>query len=501
MSASAAKGERLKGLAHGGALNIVGALCQQGAMFFLTALIARRLGSADLGRFALMYALLSVLGILTLCGFRAALTRFIAVQLSDGDDGAVRGTIRLCVGASVGASVAIGVALFAAAGPVSQFFFHDHSLVLGVQCVALALPAATVRDAALAASQGWRTQRAFTLIGWVYEPLVRLALTAVLIALGLGLTGAFAALVFGAWTAAAAAVWALRRRTATLALAPLRTATSSIISFSMVSWATTIASTGLIWADTLLLGHFRSSADVGVYTVATRLVTLAVFVMAPINAAFAPQFAHHFHRGERDDMARIYTAATGWIVRLSLPAFALLLIFPEDLLALFGGEFKTGAAVTITLAIGQLVNAFTGPCGTALNMAGHVTVNLVNNVVTLAFNVGLNLWLIPEYGAIGAALAWTLSLGAVNLARLVEVYLIMGLVPFDLGTLKALASFVVASLVALGIRAWVPPGYQALVVGGIALAGAYLVTTLLLGLQPEERDVVAAFRGRTTRSA
>jgi O-antigen/teichoic acid export membrane protein len=269
----------------------------------------------------------------------------------------------------------------------------------------------------------------------------------------------------------------------------------------MVSWATTIASTGLIWADTLLLGHFRSSEDVGVYTVATRLVTLAVFVMAPINAAFAPQFAHHFHRGEREDMARIYTAATGWIVRLSLPAFALLLIFPEDLLALFGGEFKTGAAVTVTLAIGQLVNAFTGPCGTALNMAGHVSVNLVNNVLTLAFNVGLNLWLIPEYGAIGAALAWTLSLGAVNLARLVEVYLIMGLVPFDLGTLKALASFVVASLVALGVKAWLPPGYLALVVGGIGLAGAYLVTTLVLGLQPEEREVVAAFRTRTPRDA
>jgi O-antigen/teichoic acid export membrane protein len=263
-----------------------------------------------------------------------------------------------------------------------------------------------------------------------------------------------------------------------------------------VSWGTTLASSGLIWADTLLLGHFRSAGDVGLYTVATRLVTLAVFVMAPINAAFAPAFAHHFHRGERAAMAQTYTAATGWILRLSLPAFAVLAIFPQGLLGLFGGDYRKGAAVTVALAIGQFVNALTGPCGTALNMAGRVYLNMINNVVALALNVGLNLWLIPAHGAYGAAIAWMVSLGVVNVARLVETYVVVRTWPFDAGTLKALVAGAIASVAAIALRGLLGGGTVSLVISVLGLAVVYVGVTLALGFQPREVEVIAALRRR-----
>jgi O-antigen/teichoic acid export membrane protein len=486
---------QLNRLARGSALNIVGSVVQQASMFFTTALIARALGSGDLGAYALVYAMLSILGLVAMCGFRAALTRFVAIQLADDDDARVRGTIRLCLGVSVGLALLI-MALLLAFAPVLGRVFHGHHIVTGILCVALALPGATLRDTALAATQGWRTQRAFTMIGWIYEPLVRLVLTAVLIVLGFGVVGAWAALLFGTWTAAGAAWLALRRRTARLRRDAIVTQAREIFSFSMVSWGTTLASQGLIWADTLLLGHFKSAGEVGVYTVATRLVTLAVFVMAPINAAFAPQFAHHFHRGERAAMAQTYTAATGWILRLSLPAFAVLIIFPGGLLALFGSDYRTGAAVTVSLAVGQFVNALTGPCGTALNMAGRVDLNMMNNIAALVLNIGLNLWLIPTHGAYGAAIAWMVSLSLVNLARLLETYLVVHSWPFDLGTVKALGAGIVASAVAVALRALLGPGTVALVVCVIGLAVAYLGTTVGLGLEPREAAAVRALRRR-----
>ena len=39
--------------------------------------------------------MLSLLGLLALSGFRAGLTRFVAVHLADDDPAAVRGTVRL----------------------------------------------------------------------------------------------------------------------------------------------------------------------------------------------------------------------------------------------------------------------------------------------------------------------------------------------------------------------------------------------------------------------
>jgi O-antigen/teichoic acid export membrane protein len=233
--------------------------------------------------------------------------------------------------------------------------------------------------------------------------------------------------------------------------------------------------------------------------VATRLVTLAVFVMAPINAAFAPQFAHHFHLGERSAMAQTYTAATGWILRLSLPAFAVLVIFPRGLLGLFGDDYRTGAAVTVALAIGQLINALTGPCGTALNMAGRVHLNMVNNIVALGLNIGLNLWLIPAHGAYGAAIAWMVSLGVVNVARLIETYLVVRTWPFDVGTLKALAAGMFASLAGLALRGLLGQGTAALVVSVAGLVVVYVAVTVVLGFQPRETEVINALRRRDLR--
>lgn len=479
----------LSGLARGGSLNLVGAVCNQVALFAITAALARELGRQELGRYALCYAMLSMLGLLSLCGFRSALTRFIAMSLADDDAARLRGTVRLGMGLSIVSSVVLGAALAAAAGPLAAVF-HDPGLATGIRLTALTLPAATFSDAALAATQGWRTQRPFTLIGRVYEPVARLVLTIVALLLGMGLTGVFWALVVGAWTAAALAARSLWVRLRATSRARPTFATRAIFSFSMVSWASTLASTGLIWADTLLLGRLTTTDDVGVYNVATRLVTLAVFVMAPINAAFAPQIAHLHHRGDTAGLARTYTAATTWIVRLSLPAFVVLAVFPSDLLRLFGKEYAVGAAVTAILAFGQLVNAATGPCGTVLNMSGRVALNMVNNSVVLVANVALNLWLIPRYGIVGAAIAWSVSLGAVNLARVIQVRTIVGITPLDAGVAKAGLAAVAAAVAALVVRVTVHQPDARTVVGLAVVVVVYLGATLALGFSASDRLVI-----------
>ncbi|HET7475025.1 MAG TPA: flippase [Dermatophilaceae bacterium] len=479
----------LSGLARGGVLNLVGALCSQGTLLLITVLIARFLTRQDVGRYALCFAMMSLLGLLSLAGFRAALTRFVAMFVADADAGRIRGTVRLGVWVSLVSSTVLGLLLTMLAGPIATLF-RDPGLVTGIQLTGLSIPAMTISDAALAATQGWRTMRPFTLIGRIYEPLVRLGLTVVALLLGWGLTGAFWALLIGAWTAAALSVISLRtflRRTP-----PARPTyeTRKIFSFSMVSWGSSLATAGLLWADTLILGRLTSTADVGVYTVATRLVTLAVFVMAPINAAFAPQIARLHHLGDHARLGETYAAATAWIMRLSLPAFVMLMVFPGHLLRLFGEGYVIGASVTVALALGQLVNAGTGPCATVLNMSGRVSLNMVNNITVLALNVALNLLLIPRLGIFGAALAWSGSLALVNIARVVQVRLITGHTPFGIATVKEGAAALAGVLGGLLVRWLIPHGMLQLVVGGLAVLALYAVTVIVLGLDDSDKVMI-----------
>lgn len=488
--------EHLTGFARGGVLNLLGAVFSQGTLLVITALIARLLSRQDVGRYALCFAMVSLLGLLSLAGFRAALTRFIAMFVADGDAARIRGTIRLGMWVSIISSAVLGVLLAVLADPVSQIF-DDPGLVTGIRLSGLSIPAMTITDAALAATQGWRTMRPFTLIGRIFEPGLRLLLTAGALLVGFGLTGAFWALFIASWVAAVLALLSLAtflRRTA-----PARPAYElrTIFSFSMVSWGSSLATAGLLWADTLILGRLTSTQDVGVYTVATRLVTLAVFVMAPINAAFAPQIARLHHLGELNRLGQVYAAATGWIMRLSLPAFVVLLVFPGSLLAIFGPDYTIGASVTVVLALGQLVNAGTGPCATVLNMSGRVALNMVNNVTVLVLNVVLNLLLIPRMGILGAAVAWSGSLAVVNIARVVQVRLITGHTPFGMETVKEAVAAVAAAAVGLLVHLLLPTGAVQLVVGVLAVLLAYAAAVAVLGISQADKVMIrGVLRGR-----
>lgn len=482
-------------MARGSSLAIAGAICQQGALVMTTLVIAHGFGGGSLGRYSLVYAMLTVIGLGTLLGFKATLTRYVAIYLADHEHGAVRGIVLSCFAIAMPLTLAVSAVMIAFAPSLSTMF-RDADMASGIRWVGVCLPAATARDLALAALQGWRSQRAFTLIGWVYEPLLRLALTGAVAAFGLGFTWAYAVLAFGSWTAALAAVLALARRLRALSPEPPKRPQSSTFGFSAMSWATSLSSTGLIWADTLLLGHFADASLVGVYTVATRIMSLAIFVMAPINAAFAPHFAHHLHRKDHTEAGQLYRASTGWVLRLSAPAFAVIVLFPDELLRFFGSEYAAGALVTLILAVGQFINALTGPCGTALNMAGHVRLNLANNAAVLALNVGLNLWLIPQWGAEGAAVAWSVSLGLVNLARLVQVHRIVHAWPFGATTVRAIMATLVSAACGFAAASTLEEWFTRLLVGAAVTATVYVALTFAFGLSPEERALVTTARRR-----
>lgn len=486
-------------MGRGSGLNLGGAVCNQVALFVIISLLAGT-GQREVGRYASCFALLSLLGLMCLAGFRAGLTRFVAMHVADADPQRLRGTLRIGLGLTLASSLVIGSAL-AVLAPVVASRLNDPDLTSGIRLVALALPAVTMSDAALAATQGWRTQRPFTLIGRVFEPLARLGLTAAAVGLGLGLVGAMWALVIGAWAAAGLSLLAVHRRLRSTPRVSAVYEVRQLLSFSTVSWASALAATGLIWVDTLLLGALRDQDTVGSYNVATRLVTLAVFVMPPINAAFSPHMAHLHHTGQQDAAASAYGSASRWILSLSMPAFILLVVYPRELLSYFGPGFAQAAAVTVILAFGQLINAAAGPCGTVLNMSGRVRLNMVDNVSVLLLNIGLNLALIPRYGMVGAAISWSASLVTVNVVKVLQARFVVGIRARQ----ARLGRVVLASLPAAGtavlMTTWVHGWVGVVGLAAPVVALAYVVVLWALGLAAEDKALLASLlRGREVRS-
>ena len=119
-------------LAAGGGLNIAAGLVNQGCLFGVTILLARQLGSSDVGTYAQAFAIRQLLVLMALGGMRSAMTRYVAIHRADDDPAALRGTIRFGLAFTVGTSVVFGVALFAASHWLAFDAFNDPAHGVGV---------------------------------------------------------------------------------------------------------------------------------------------------------------------------------------------------------------------------------------------------------------------------------------------------------------------------------------------------------------------------------
>ena len=473
--------------ASGGGANIAGAAFNSAARLLVTLSIARLLGDEPVGLYYIAIAVHDLLALLCSGGFQTALTRFVSAHLATGDMPRLRGTLQTGRGIPVIAACAVGATLALIASPLANGAFDQPTLVRLFVCVAIALPASVFTDVTLAATRGYRTMKPYAVIGLVFQPGMRLVVTVLAIWNGSGILGALIALIVSNYIAAGVASRALRRITGRLDVRPVHE-TSALLRFSAVTWASTLAIDAFIWADTLLLGILRSAEEVGVYQVASRLVLLAAIFVMPFTQAVAPRISDLYARGDLDELRALYVTITGWMVRLALVPTLILVIAPRELLSIFGPSFTEGAAVTVILAAGALIHATTGPSGAMLNMTGRPAWALANNVATVIVNIALNLVLIPPYGIIGAATAWTSSLVFTNVLVAWQIKRALNVHPFGSGFARSFIAAIPAALAGAGIKiALDTRSGSALAV--IVATAVYLVMLRSLGLSDDDRAV------------
>ena len=473
---------------------MVGSVVSNACNVLVILVLARLLGGTEVGQYTIAFALRALLLLLCGLGMRTTLTRFVAHYLAHGQPGTVHGSVRTGLLLPGLVAVVVAGAWMLLAEPLATHVFDDPGLTLPLQLFALSLPFFVVTDAALAATQGFQTMRAYTWVGQVLEPTLRLVLTTAAVLLGFGIVGASLALLVSSAVSALAALSALNRLLGTLADEHRRTPWRELASFAALSWVASMATQGLLWADVVILGALVSAGEVGAYQVAARVVLIAMFVITPLTASMAPRIADAWAREDRALVTRRYSAVVLWTSRLSFPLLAGLLAVPAALLNVFGDEFGGATAVILILAVGAVAEAVGAPSSVLLNQIGRNRLNMVVNVSALAFNITLNLLLIPVYGIEGSAAAWaaTLVIGAV-----VRIVLVRRVAtdrwPFSRPLLVAAGSAVLAwaAAAALTLPLSESPWVE-LVVAAPTVLLVYLAGLLALGgLDQAERSVLS----------
>jgi O-antigen/teichoic acid export membrane protein len=169
-------------------------------------------------------------------------------------------------------------------------------------------------------------------------------------------------------------------------------------------------------ADMLILGSVLDMSDVGKFAAANRFALLITFALTAVNTIAAPMLAEAFHSEHHaTDFQVVFRRASLWSALGGLPLLLVILVWPEALLRLFGAQFADASMLLRILAIGQFVNAATGPVGFVLVVSGRErgfahSLAAVSGAMLLA-----DLVLIPRFGVVAAAIIASLGVVALNL--------------------------------------------------------------------------------------
>jgi O-antigen/teichoic acid export membrane protein len=149
----------------------------------------------------------------------------------------------------------------------------------------------------------------------------------------------------------------------------------------------------------------------------------------------------------------------------------------------------------VILACAELFDASTGVCGSIIDMGGYTGLKLFNAISQLGVLVGFNLLLVPTWGMVGTTTAVLLSVVYVNLLRVIQVWVIFRILPYNMSFIKPVLAGLAACAAAMVTARLFNPNVPLVLIVGEAII-IFLVmgaTLLLLGLAPEDRLIADQF--------
>lgn len=160
--------------------------------------------------------------------------------------------------------------------------------------------------------------------------------------------------------------------------------------------------------DQIMISKIAGSDELGIYSAAYKLVEQLLMIPAILSAVLLPQMALNRKNREltKNRLSMIYGTTMLASIGVAIP----LMLMADPLIRLaFGAEFSAAGGVLFYLMLGVPFLFLANMSGLYFTVFGQERQAFIRNLSGLAVNVALNLFMIPRYGAIGAALSTVAS--------------------------------------------------------------------------------------------
>ena len=475
-------------------ITFVGLLYGNLNRYLYTALLARWVGPEFLGIYSIANSIMLISEVFAKMGLETGIMRFISRLNPDLD----KEKINLLIGSSLKMvsvfSLSIMIILIISSGTIVDNYFNGQSLLKPVLIIfAIAIPFNALIQISAFATQGFKRLKYKTIVTQFLNPTI-LLLSMVFcywfmskeyaIMIPILTTGVIGFLFM---------IIVLKKVSGFKNNQILESKINyELLKFSYPLMFVTILQTLMHWMDILMLGYFTNPLTVGLYHPAARTAGLLQALLLSFLSIYAPLAAQFHSQGDKVKLSNTYQLVNRWLLIFAIPISAVFILFPEKVLLLFGSQYLESSQVLVLLTIATFAQAILGAAGPTLSMSGHTKLVLFNSIGTFILNFGLNIWLIPIYGILGAAIATLTSLIIIGLIRVTQVYLILKINFLNLKLIKPILSGLVCYSVLIAIKPLIIE-YSTFITLFIAIITSIFVFGLilfLLKIEDEDKDIL-----------
>jgi stage V sporulation protein B len=465
-------------LKRGAFLNTLAMLASNFRGIF-TFLVARLLGAPALGIFSVAWSTTDILSKIGVFGLDNAIITFIARAEALGQRARSRRLFQVAIVLGVLQSTCTAAVVIVVLRVFKDRLGLSPQLLSPLAVLLCALPGVALYRIGTSVSRGMKVMQHDIYSRGLTEPIV--TTLALIGAVAMGWKG-FAPELAAIIGTAASGVIALSLAAKLFRAAPKDRHTDCYFAEvrPMLAYAAPISAYQLLNTvtsrlDIITLGYFVgrapgvSLATVGIYAAVVDTANGLRKVNQVFNPIFAPVVAGITATGDHARAVHTYSLLAQWMLWILLPMVTVMALAGGIILLVFGPSFQQGAVWLGIVALASATNSFF-MLGETVIMVQRPRLNLLHSCITTTVAVAGLFWLVPRFGAIGAACGILLP------------YLVQGILRY--GTLRfvfrwreswedvhpPLVAFVAALIPALFCR-WFFHGFAAqLVSAGVFLA-------------------------------
>jgi O-antigen/teichoic acid export membrane protein len=160
-------------------------------------------------------------------------------------------------------------------------------------------------------------------------------------------------------------------------------------------------------AEMVFLGVFRTPEEVGFYSVAVKIPSMAMaLIPSVLGTVLVPSISEQFGRGDTHKMRMIYQSSARYLMVLALPLAAAGIALARPLVnLLYGPDYAPAILVMQVLFVPFAMMSIALAATSTMYGINQPSFILKVGLIMTSLSIGLYFYLIPRYGIMGAAIA------------------------------------------------------------------------------------------------